>query len=70
MKRGSAFAQGYGGQGGNKNIPEPTFRLSREKKFFLSPETINFIKNKRELFFDELGVVVHGEEAADGLGVA
>ena len=27
LKRGSAFAQGYGGQGGNKNIPKPTFRL-------------------------------------------
>ena len=25
MKSGSAFAQGYGGQGGNKNIPKPTF---------------------------------------------
>ena len=45
MKRGSAFAQGYGGQGGNKNIPKPTFRLFLVKKSFSPfPGSLSFLK--------------------------
>ena len=52
LKRGSSFAQGCGGQGGNKNIPKPTFRLFLVKKSFSPPPDSRLpLSGKRVIFW-------------------
>jgi hypothetical protein len=50
LKRVSAFAQGYGGQGGRKYTEADVSAFSREKKFSPSPRTIYPCRKQRVLF--------------------
>ena len=47
MKRVSAFAQGYGGQGGRKYTEADVSAFSREKKFSPSPRAIDPYREQR-----------------------